>query len=540
MVRCIINLWQLLPTLIPATLIAQSAGWNTYIGGTEYDGARAMVRANDGGIVLAGYTGSFGPNASNQTTNCYVVKVDDEGTLLWTRFFGGNYSDELYGAAMVSDGGILVAGFTRTSTAPSSEDILLARLSADGDLLWAKHYGSSNVSEYALDLTALGGDQFVLTGYMGPDGQPTGSDAIIMKVDADGNVIWTNRSGTYGNDDCKAVAHSSDDGIIVAGLVQTGGPTLDDAWIAKLDASGQVVWSNTYSAPENNGGSALVTTPDGGALVTGQGLLNNIAGVVASKVDSDGAVSWSYRYNFIAGEGPSHVLATTNGNYLITGTAIFGSPTAAHRSNYMIDNSGVLIAHSIQGWVNAGFTGASCLENQDQTFTFDGQVNLSGFTQSADLFVARSGPFNYGMADGCMMNLTSGETSAPYAYSGISANPPMVPVTWSPIPLVWTSGSDGSPGSFCSTVGIERPIEQSAGVFPSPCDRSFHLDLGTGRIPTAIAIIDPSGRTIWAQDQPQQISITIDASAWPEGIYCIRMFNDPGSNRSLKLAVSHH
>ncbi len=540
MTRYTTLLGQLLLALIPATLAAQSASWNTYVGGAQYDGARAMLRTDDGGTVMVGYTGSFGPNASNQTTNCYVVKVVDEGTLSWTSFFGGNYSDELFGAELISDGSILVAGFTRSSSALSSEDILLARLSSDGDLLWAKRYGSSSESEYAWDLAAVGGDQFVLTGYAGSANQPTSADAIIMLVDAEGNVSWTQRSTHNGVDNGKAVALSSDDKIIVTGSVQTGGSMLEDAWIAKLDLTGQVLWSNTYSALENNNGTALVATSDGGALVTGQGIESNNSGVVASKVGSDGTISWSYRYNFISGNSPTHVLTTSGGDYLITGTASYGSPTYAHCGNYLIDPSGTLIAHSIHGWFDADFYGASCLEEPDQTFTFSGQVRLDGSTQGADMRIAHSGPVNYGMADGCMMNLTSGETSAPYAYSSISPNPPLEPITLSPTTLPWNGGSDGSLGSFCSTVGLEEPLDGVAScAFPNPCDRSFLLSMANESAPASIAIIDACGRIVWSQEHPRQTMITIDTSTWREGMYCIRIAIDHRTSRTVKLAVSH-
>jgi type IX secretion system substrate protein len=103
--------------------------WSKLIGGPGDDEAMSVVQANDGGYVMAGYTNSFGAGGYD----VYIVKVDSVGNLLWTRTIGGTGND--YGETMVkcNDGGYAIAGYTNSYGAGGT-DMYFIKLDSVGNM----------------------------------------------------------------------------------------------------------------------------------------------------------------------------------------------------------------------------------------------------------------------------------------------------------------------------------------------------------------------------------------------------------------------
>src|SRR5580693_2390541 len=82
-------------------IFAQMSQGQLAIGGASDDYAYSVVQANDGGYVMAGKTDSYGAGF----TDFYMVKIDKNGNLLWTKTIGGSNYDFAYGLTKTKDGG---------------------------------------------------------------------------------------------------------------------------------------------------------------------------------------------------------------------------------------------------------------------------------------------------------------------------------------------------------------------------------------------------------------------------------------------------
>jgi hypothetical protein len=147
-----------------------------------------------------------------------------------------------------------------------------------------------------------------------------GGKAALLKLDASGNIVWQKTYGGLG-DRASAVQATADGGYVVAGSTTSFGAGNSDAWVLKLDASGNILWQKTYGGELYDTAYAVQATADGGYVVAGQwdfsGSCNSCGGKAALlKLDAGGNVVWQ------KASGLDHLISvqpTADGGYVATG-----------------------------------------------------------------------------------------------------------------------------------------------------------------------------------------------------------------------------
>jgi hypothetical protein len=189
----------------------QSWSWN--YGASKSNWAGAIVQTADGGYITAG-----GKEASNFfDSDIWICKFDSSGKLQWERSHGTTESDYAMAMLQCDDGSLMVAGGTRSwGTAGATENAFLMKLNASGAEIWHQAYGGTG-QERATNLTrALNGD-YILAGIT-DNASTTNANTYIVRTDPDGNMIWEkNTTNVYGATWNPAVAPTTDNGCIVAG-----------------------------------------------------------------------------------------------------------------------------------------------------------------------------------------------------------------------------------------------------------------------------------------------------------------------------------
>jgi hypothetical protein len=213
--------------------------WTRTYGGEYGERALAMKGTTDGGFILAGYTESG--TAGGQ--DAYVVKTDSAGNAQWTRTVGGGRDDWAWDIACTADGGYVATGFV-TSAATYDEDVFLVRFAADGSVLWSRTYGGTGTDcGYSVIQENDGG--FLIAGSTESYGAGF-SDAWLLKTDNEGHLLWSQTYGGGSSDEFTDI-HVYSDGYIVAGATQSWGAGGWDFWLVRLSAEGS--WSEPR-APE--------------------------------------------------------------------------------------------------------------------------------------------------------------------------------------------------------------------------------------------------------------------------------------------------
>lgn len=138
--------------------------WLKQFGTPGYESAEAVAFDNTGNIYLAGRTsGAFGGETNFGGADGFVMKLDPNGSLIWSHLLGGIDDDEFAGLGLDGHGHLFVAGSSKSSIGGHQNrggyDLLLAAYDTDGALLGSTSIGTAS-------------DDVVSALAIGPDGKP--------------------------------------------------------------------------------------------------------------------------------------------------------------------------------------------------------------------------------------------------------------------------------------------------------------------------------------------------------------------------------
>ena len=329
--------------------------WKKNFGGNGGDNYNSVTAVSDG-IIAVGYslvnnTGDWTGNAGKRGLDAIIVKYDTGGKVVWKKNFGGSGDDLYRSVTAVSDGiiavGVSYGGFNTgdwTGIAGKGNwDAIIVKYDTGGNVLWQKNFGGNSSDSYRSVTAVSDGiiavgvsvDSSFTTGdWTGIEGKG-GDDAIIVKYDHSGNVLWKKNFGGNGDDYYRSVTAVSD-GIIAVGYSQassfnngdwTGiaGKGSDDAIIVKYDTSGNVLWKKNFGGNGNDWYSG-VTAVSYGIIAVGfsdrysfpNGDWTGIAGkgdddAIIVKYDNSGNVLWKKYFGGNGGDGYNGVTAVSDG-----------------------------------------------------------------------------------------------------------------------------------------------------------------------------------------------------------------------------------
>jgi len=239
-------------------------GWERTYGGEGLDYGFSVFETTDSSYIITGSTGSYGPAASD-FFNLYALKIDLNGDTVWTRAFGGDTIDNGYSAVQALDGGYLLVG-TTTSSGAGGLDVWLIKINVDGDTLWTRTYGGSSNDVGGAVIQTFDGN-YLIAGCSRSFGAG-GYDVYLIKVNSLGDTIWTRVFGGDENDYGVSVIETSDDNYIIVGRTSSFEASWYDVYLIKVSSSGDTLWTRTYGGTYSDYGNCVTQTFDGGYIIT--------------------------------------------------------------------------------------------------------------------------------------------------------------------------------------------------------------------------------------------------------------------------------
>jgi uncharacterized protein YbdZ (MbtH family) len=207
--------------------------WSRTYGGGNFDECRSLIQTADGGYALAGYTGWYGAGSAD----LWLVRTNGNGDSLWSRTFGGGGDEWCNALVQTADGGYALAGWTNSFGA-GDQDFYLARTDENGDSLWSRTYGGQ-YTDWCSSLVQTADGGFALAGYTESFGAGE-EDFWLVRTDENGDSLWSRAYGGEGDDECHSLIQTANGGYALAGSTSSFGSGNSDFWLVRLGPENSV------------------------------------------------------------------------------------------------------------------------------------------------------------------------------------------------------------------------------------------------------------------------------------------------------------
>jgi hypothetical protein len=290
-------------------------GFGVGAGGHGSDTGRAVTTDAAGYVYVTGSfqgTAVFGSGAtavqlrSTGSDDVFVAKYTPTGALVWARSMGGAGSDQGLGIAVDAQGNVYTTGsFTGTAdfdpsggvfglTSAGGADIFVSKLDAAGNFVWADALGGTGTDQASAIAVDAAGNVYLTGSFEGTaDFDPSagtfnltsagGSDVFVTRLDGAGNLVWADALGGPAADQANGIAVDAAGNVYTTGSFQ-GTADFDpsaagtfnltsagdsDAFVSKLDASGNFVWADALGGAGTDQGNAIALDAQGNVYTTG-------------------------------------------------------------------------------------------------------------------------------------------------------------------------------------------------------------------------------------------------------------------------------
>ncbi len=234
----------------------------------------------------------------------------------WERTYGGSEDERAYAIQQTSDSGYILAGYQ--SLADVGDQMYVLKLDADGDTIWSSLFGGQS-DDYgrSVDQTHDGG--YVVAGYTTSFGAG-GADFYVVKINSAGYASWASTYGGDSNEVAYSIQQTSDSGYIIVGYTKSYGAGYYDYYLVKTNSTGDTVWTRTYGGSSYDIPRSVQQTFDGGYILAGYSSSFG-AGFefYIIKTDSTGNVQWTTLCGSPGYDFPYCIRQTYDGGYIVTG-----------------------------------------------------------------------------------------------------------------------------------------------------------------------------------------------------------------------------
>lgn len=156
---------------------------------------------------------------------------------------GDDYAN---GVVELKDSTFAITGNSSSFWAGQGQAFIL-KIDAEGNYVWSNHYGGAE-SDGGEKIMYKENDGFYVAGYTNSFGNG-GFDFYLFKTDLDGNLLWEKTYGGEGWERVHDAYLTRDGGVLMIGETSSN-PTFDtDMWIVKTDANGDTLWTKTLGTP---------------------------------------------------------------------------------------------------------------------------------------------------------------------------------------------------------------------------------------------------------------------------------------------------
>lgn len=341
--------------------------WQAHVADVDSSTGMAIAATPDGGAVIAGvFRGqvNFGSdsftNLDPDTDDAALVRLDDQGAVVWAQHFGGASEEQIHAVAVDGEGNVFAAGsyevelaipggttLTEGSDNGRRKAFLLARF-ADGQRRWEREWGTDDDDQRVLSLGWAADGNLLAGGEFNGEIDfghgiytANGRDAFVASFSVDdGDPLWSTWITATTAQVVRTVRACPDGTVAVAGTfngalkVGDGEPiggVDEDVFVARLSEDGEHLRSSGIDGTVPDEGYAHIVECDanGHTLVAGAfdaelgygATAKGAKDVFMAKIDDDDQAFWFRTLGDQGDEQGKHIMVDPNdGSVIVAGS----------------------------------------------------------------------------------------------------------------------------------------------------------------------------------------------------------------------------
>ncbi len=343
-----------------------------HYGGIADDYGCRVLQTDDGGYMVAAITETYGAGLRD----IFLVRTNELGDTVWTKTIGGTGEEQPNAMKATNDNNYIIAGST-TSYGAGNSDVYLLKVNQNGDTIWTKTYGG-NLDDQAYDVIQTSDSGYLVVG--STMSFTSGFCSVYaIKTDENGDTLWTKTYEKNISNTGVSIIQTNDSGFFIAGVTLIpGNISSTDCYFIKTNAFGDTLWTKTYGGNDYDG-AFQVYNAGGGIIISGTTKSYGAGGndIFLGKFNYNGDEIWMKTYGGIGNDYGGMFSPTNDNGYIITGyTESFG---AGNQDMYLIktDNNGDTLWTRTFG--KSGDEWGGCVkQTSDNGYIISGNTNSYG------------------------------------------------------------------------------------------------------------------------------------------------------------------
>jgi len=391
---CLVRIQQI--HLVDTSNLEPEIQWQRTYGGSKHEELYSMQNTKDGGCICAGYTLSNDGDVTDSLgkQDAWVIKLNSSGVIEWQKSYGGSEDDEFHSIRQTSDGGYILAGYTKSNDGDITDlkgvgDLWLVKINSFGTIEWQKTLGGSNDDRAHNISTTTDGGYIIAGASMSIDGDLSDNNGLIgswiVKINSTGSIEWNITYGDSYNLMSDYITQTNDGGYISSMYSGYSG-----SGIIKFNSTGSIEWQKIFGEIEYSHLFRIRQTKDNGYISAGykDSIPEDMRDFKALEVwviktDSTGNMEWQKTFGGKLDDYGYDVELTNDDGYIVVGERVYDVDVNGHNRDYdgwviKLNSLGVIEWQKLIGGKEYD------MFSQIQK-TNDGGYFVSGYSESTDI-----------------------------------------------------------------------------------------------------------------------------------------------------------
>lgn len=469
--------------MLVVQLVSAQARFYKLYSGTGFDKGEDVLALPDSTFLVAGSSGSWEENAQG-----FLMKIDSLGAYVWSQSYGAQETEEIKRVFHRPGMGYYLAGMSN-SWSNGNYDPMLIFTDLAGNQQWIKTY-QNPAWERIHDGVQTKDTGFVLVG----ERQATlgaEADVLLMRLNKNGDTLWTKTLGTAGADRANSIIRVSDSLYVVGGEWYVADSSATKGFVMKINDQGVVQWFDTLGHLSGDF-AVLDLTPSlyglqfAGYRLNGPSNYDKLSG----SIGLDGLILTQVVDDLVSDDIIQQFAYLPQQDITILGIQVMNNNTYQEPYDLYFGYADAYYGYWITGWPS------TTILNQGYDYIGNIRPTLDGgFIATGNNSVIVDGQNQLNGGSNVFVLKVNGNGSA-YVQTD----------------TVFTTQQ---------LVGLSPLFEGSEVLmFPNPVESVLHLNW-EGSEPKQIEIHGIMGNLLYRESMmPSQ---TIDLSNWPQGVYYVRI-----------------